>query len=386
MKNRRIFIIFLFLLFSCVFISASSYAQECTIGYGYATTVLPKADQENFMWGFQYGLKKAYTENPATQGACHSFENIKVVYKFSHDTQSPLDALLVANDLIKDNVIMMVGFPSSHEALLAAKVAQQHNMAFVSIGAVANGLAEYKDNIFTTSPKRETYTKELIKGLANRHKGKEILIVAKKDFIFSMDILNTLQKENKPEYGLTLTPVFIDENLALDKQSLKNINLKNVAGVYITLYPSISKLAFLELQDKLNGQTMFYVSSAWISNKIEFFDKIPLSTKKRVVGFGAGVPNLHSEALKPLHHAYEVVFNKKPEVAVFEGYEAGTYVAHVLKGSSAASRSAVLDSMMKMGCVSVETFGEMCRTPEGYSTKKLYFYYWSPEGYVPKSL
>jgi hypothetical protein len=386
MNNRKVFFILIFILFSCTLVPAFSYAQECTIGYGYATTVLPKADQENFMWGFQYGLKKAYKDNPSKKGICHSFKNVKVVYKFSHDTKSPLDAILVANDLIKNEAIIMAGFPSSHEALLAAKVAQQNNMAFVSIGAVANGLAQYKDNIFTTSPKRETYTKELIKGLANRHKGKEILIVAKKDFIFSMDILNTLQKENKPEYELKLTPVFIDQNLAIDKNSLKNVDLKNVAGVYITLYPSISKLAFLELQDKLNGQTMFYVSSAWISNKIEFFDKIPLSTKKRVVGFGAGVPNFYSEALKPLHEAYELAFNKKPEVAVFEGYEAGTYVAHVLKKSAAASRSAVLHSMKNLGCISVDTFGKMCRTPEGYSTKKLYFYYWSPEGYVPKSL
>ena len=105
------------------------------------------------------------------------------------------------------------------------------------------------------------------------------------------------------------------------------------------------------------------------------------------MAFGAGVPNIENEKLSELKELYVKRFKQKPANEVFEGYEGGVFVANVLNNAIAATQKGMLKSLNETKCIDVYTqFGQICRTAEGYSTKKLYFYHWSPEGYVPNAI
>ena len=382
--------IFLILFFSVLAISYSSFSiasSDCVIGYGYATTVMSKENLEHFLLGFEYGLEEGFKNLTPSKGPCQSFKNIKLELVAGNIRKGPLSTVNVAKELATKNVLLLAGFPTSHEALLAARVAQHNGISFVSMGAVANGLAQFSDYVFTTSPKRASYTKEIFKGFTKRHSGQEILVVAKKDHVFSMDIVKSLKEESSKTGAVKITPVYLSDDLTLDKQVIDQIDFSKIKAVYFTLYSSISRLAFLELEKRLKSDATFYVSSSWISHKVEFFDEVSQSTKKRVVAFGAGVPNIENEKLSELKELYVKRFKQKPANEVFEGYEGGVFVANVLNNAIAATQKGMLKSLNETKCIDVYTqFGQICRTAEGYSTKKLYFYHWSPEGYVPNAI
>ena len=154
----------------------------------------------------------------------------------------------------------------------------------------------------------------------------------------------------------------------------------------ITLYSADSRLTFLELARRLKPDAGIYVSSSWVSHRVDFFDEVPLATKERVVAFGAGVPQMHNSKLDELKQLYFEKFGQTSATEVFEGYEGAVFAAHVLYNAKVATREAVLDSLRELKCVSVLTRDKLCRGEEGYSTKQLYFYRWTKNGYVPEGV
>jgi len=377
------------LLLLCLLVSfpvhAKTVSPNCKIAYGYAPNVIPAEKQKQFYSGFQFGLKKAYQAFKPSETPCSSYSNVQITFKHG-TTKNPLEALNVAKELTKESPLFIAGFPSSHEALLVAKVAKDNGMAFIIPGAVASDLANFSQNIFTTSPKRYTYGKSLLQELSKKYVGKEILIVVKNDIIFSIDILKNLQKANN-ELGnkVTLVPTYLDENNMIPANDLKKIKQGGIGGVYITLYPYISKLVLTQLLKELPDQSHIYVASAWSSTNLSYFKGISTKDKKRLKAFGAGIPPDNDKQLTAFIKEFEKSHDFQPGIEAVEGYEAGVYAAHVLYKAHKPTKESMLTSLHETKCVDVLTVGKICRDDEGYSTKKLRFFQLTDKGFIPES-
>lgn len=243
---KTFLLVFLLPTFSAWPIDAKSTPAKCNIGYSYSTAVLSLEQQENFLMGFKFGLREAYGQLGASDRPCASYDKINIIkVGITGTAMSPIKA---ANQLASKDVVLLAGFPSSHEALLAAKIAKEKSLPFIILGASANDLLKYSDFIFTISPKRDKYTEKLIRDFAEKYRNRTILVVAKKDNVFSMDIVRNLQRVNKETgFPLTLKTLFLDNNFQLDSRAIGQLDPSYIAAVYITNYPSESKSAFTQL-------------------------------------------------------------------------------------------------------------------------------------------
>lgn len=198
-----------------------------------------------------------------------------------------------------------------------------------------------------------------------------------------MDIVNSIKAETKIAGNkIHFLPIYLNNDLTIDDASFKSINFNKIAAVYITLYPSLSKQVLSQLNKYLKPDTNIFVSSSWLSFDISFLNDIPLSLKQNIKAFGAGTNYVSKDKLGNFYVDYFKQFNAEPETEAIEGYEAGFIAAHVLHRARDKTRQAVLESLRQIKCVKIKTVDKICRTNEGFSTKKLSFFKWTQNGFV----
>ena len=119
---------------------SSLNAAEKIVGYGFSDAVFPAKNQEMFYMGFECGF-----EEILGKGAVRKYVMTEKV-----TDGSQMGAVKAATKLIKDtDIALIVGFPTSHEALLAAPVAKSAGLLSIYAGAGHSDLAKFGDLVFT---------------------------------------------------------------------------------------------------------------------------------------------------------------------------------------------------------------------------------------------
>ena len=381
MKYFAVILTILFINIFCFTAFTGERSEKCVIGYGYSAAVLPSERQEHFFMGFRYGLQSGFAKLPKANHTCSSYDNV-VIERVVKTGKGPLDAFHAAKELINKNVVLLAGFPTSHEALLAARVAQKSNVALVIPGAGASDLRKYGKYIFTLSPPNMDYVEEQMSDWIKSYMRKNVLVVVKKDAIFSVDMLRTFEEYNHENGNkVNLLPVYVNSNLQIDEDVLRKHLSSGISTVFITMYASESKSVFLQLLQQLPPTTEIFVSSAWPIGDLKYLNDIRSQFKNPISSIAIWAASFGKKQKDSFYNSFKKKYNFPPEVEAAHGYEAGVVAANVLHASKESSSSSILDSMRSVSCISVDTVGEICRKSSGFSERRFFKLKWKSDGF-----
>jgi ABC-type branched-subunit amino acid transport system substrate-binding protein len=363
-------------------LSVNTYDNKCRIGYGYSDVLLSIERQEHFFMGFKYGLEKGFQQLAGKEsGPCNTFDKIEII-KVERLGMNKLDAFYAAQELASKNIIMMAGFPTSHEALLAARVAKEHQLALIVPGAGNNALEEFSSYLFTTSAKNIDYIVQQFDELVKKYPKKNILVLAKKDAVFSMDILENIVKlNNSAGKPISIKPMYLLDNLQLDQSELQSEIEKGVASVFITMYASESKQAFSQILELIPKGTTIYVSSAWPFGDVSHLFDLKSKYENPIRSVAAWSETIGKNKKDSFYKKYQQTFKTHPPVEAGHGYEAGYFAAYVLFHSKKADSASVLEALHNTKCLTVDTVGDVCRDSTGFSKRNLFWMNWTMQGF-----
>ena len=349
------------------------------IGYGYTSNFISVARQEHFLMGFRFGLKEGFKNLKPSGGPCDSFDKIKIIQKFDY-TNKPLSAVRVANELIDENVLFLAGFSSSHEAILAANIAMKNEMAILLAGGAASQLARFGNYSYSTSAGRIVYSKAYIGYFEKHYQNKKVVIIAKKDNVFSEDTLKDLKSNQK---SVQLIPVYLDEDYKISKSVLNKIQKQDIAAVFLTMYATESKPSFLQLIEVFDDKIDYFVSSAWMSVDRSLLQDIPIKYKKKMLIFNSSKWDYASQKQTPFYKSFFKEFNKGPEPESDSGYYLGVVASKILNEVQTKSKQAILKELRKLGCLKSPDGEKICRDPKtGFDLGTLYLCHWKEGGFT----
>lgn len=355
---------------------------KCVIGYGYSDILVPVERQEHFFMGFKYGLERALKElnNGAGRGGpCSEYERIEII-KDIKSNKGKLEALYAAQELASHGAVLLAGFPTSHEALLAAKIAKGKKLALVVPGAGVDALKDYGEFLFTTSPINSAYLDYQFSELVKRHK--DILLVAKKDEVFSMDLFKHLQSINEAAgRPLNFIQVFLNEKSQIDDHELKSVLERGVTAVFITMYASESKQVLLQLLKNLLKDSIIYVSSAWSMGDLSYLSDVRSKFGNQILSVAVWSSTIGLGEQNSFTEKYRSIFKTYPPLEAAHGYEAGAAAANLLFNAKEATAESVLESLKNLGCFTVETVGRLCRSQTGFSERRFFWLKWTDNGF-----
>ena len=361
---------------------AADTSKKCIVGYGYSAHSISKIRQEHFYMGFEYGLKQGYKDNPAATGPCATANDYQLILEYDA-SDNPIGALKVATRLINRGAAIIAGFPASHGALLAAKVAQKNQVGILLPGASASDLETYSDYMFSMSPGRYKHSSKTVSYFAKHFKGKNILAVIKKDSVFSMDILKNLQRVNQ-ELGnpINIIPAYISKNTIGKIENINQFKSTNITAAYMAPYPIQSKEVYKQLTEVFENKIQYFGSSAWLSMDTSIINNIPMKYKNNLKVFSTTRLDKDSRANTRFHKIFLKEFGKEPEREANSGYILGYVAADILRRSKATSKEAILDSLRTTTCINMDDHDQkQCRTPSGFAKRKIDIFRWDPQGF-----
>lgn len=366
----------------CLILSWDTWAASCLVGYGYSTFSISATRQNHFYSGFRYGIKKAYQDlDGQFKGPCSDFKNVEILLQFD-DGKNPMASMGVVNDLVAKKALLIAGFPSSHGAMLAAKAAHKNKVAAFFEGPSASDLSEYKDFIFSTSPGRESHSDVMMQEMLKSHAGKKVLVIAKRDSFFSMDIVKNLKKANQ-RYGnkVELVVLYFDKNPTLKESDFKTIPLDQVGAIYMTPYAVEVKPIYAQLASHFKNNVQYYGSSSWLSMDLSIIADIPKKYKTNLRAVTSIRDAFERIPKNDFHQSFLKENGRAPALESFSGYNLGYVVGQVLARVKEPHRKAVLHQMRQMGCVMLHKRTQICRKPNGFSNREIGLYQWSPQGF-----
>ena len=339
------------------------------IGYGSSNSVYSTNIVEAFYSGFESGLVE-------TLGR----ERMNDILTKSLDLSgSPVGAIHAVESLIDQKVEVLVGFPGSHDCILAGQIAKSKDIPAIFLNCSHSKLATLGDNIFSTESSMELEVEAMLHFLAYKFKSGTGLIIINQKAAASID--------QEPIYrrlldGRTL-PVNaevhrLNDGLVLDDALLSEIKGGKFQYIVLTAYPD----SLLNLRDQMISERInlpLVGSSPWdnpdsmrrfIANlKTPFYFS---STWNR------GLP-ISQEFIRK----FKAHFHKEPDAEEAFGYDLGSIVGRtVKKAKQPLDRNTFLDAFHAQKCFSDLNAVTLCFNKNGgYTNRTRYFTQMTDSGY-----
>ena len=251
-------------------------------------------------------------------------------------------------------------------------------------GASASELSKYKDFVFSLSADRYVHAKHTVKYFKNKHPKikPNILVVIKKESIFSLDIYNNLLRVNKEQGNpIQLTPIYFSEENANKAKFSKKILNTGFQAIYITPYASESKNVYKQLIDKFQTKVPFYVSGAWLSIDRSIMNDIPKKYKIHLKAFSTTRMGVTSRLKSKFYDRFSKDFGHVPEREAFSGYKLGYAVSDILKRTKQNNPQSALQSLVATGCFIIEENDKICRDQSGFAIRDIAVFQWTSNGF-----
>jgi ABC-type branched-subunit amino acid transport system substrate-binding protein len=345
------------------------------VGYGSSDTILSAGAQELFYQGFELGLKHRLTRKLP--------KDFLVTKNVRQDSR--LGAAQTARALLDQKVSLVVGFPSSHETLLAAEVTVPAQTLLISAVAGHPRIAQRGPTVFASSEVMITTIKTYLDFLARRFPGKKGLLVHNRAIYsreYAKEISNRVANEKK--YAeIRLTAVEIPyRNEAFPADVRDQFAKGGYDYIYLTTWPDDAE-DFFQLLESKNIQVPL-LTITWTTAEASLLQLYLLSRTGPIYSSTVWPPK--SEAVAKFRQLVVRTYGREATPEIGYGYDLGAVVAQVLNRTEGdITRASVLAAFRRQRCFGGTSIGELCfPTDGGQSTRPVFIAVYRPKlGFLP---
>ncbi|MGB0452624.1 MAG: hypothetical protein ACPGJV_02835 [Bacteriovoracaceae bacterium] len=340
-------IIYTFLIFSC-FINRLNSA---TIGYGYSYVM---TDRQEFVYmGFLMGLKQ-HLNRPLGENS---------LFLKKSTAKNMMKPFHIAMELQKNADPFIVGFATSHEALMAAKAIKGKKKIFISAVAKSSELSKFGENVFSINSSNEDTTLvalNLVKKKLNLNNG---IMITNPHNAFSSNLDSLYRKELKALEGLNVQTLFTDQMGNVDIKQLKYIVEQGAQFIIVNTYIRRS-FGILEGLRKINKNLPLITNSSWVIDDIEEVKR--LVTDKSLDIYSFEVIDRTTKEYSHLSKLAKSEYGTTPVPHMVYGYDLGVVVADLINRTKGKlSYENILMEIKKNSCFKMTSSGGLCLPKEG---------------------
>jgi ABC-type branched-subunit amino acid transport system substrate-binding protein len=330
------------------------------IGYGSSDAVYPAKSQEliymGFLLGFSRRIKKQLDKD---------FLAVEAM-----DDKDPFGALHSAHYLQSQGIDLLVGFPTSHEALLVSEFAAKNKLLFISAAAVQSDLSKFGPLVHTMAPSSQQTTLSLLKFIKKKEGKKKGLIISNPGDLYSMNhhrmVFDLMDKNHR--LRLNLKPVFLNDRLRLDKQYIQMIRRNEIQYLYITSYTTES-VKLLEQLNECGIDLPIFTNTAWTIGDIEYLRRLLWMIKSKV--YSVSLWSTTSKEFMDFARTARKVYGNVSPSEMAMGYDLGIMVAETInhiKGT--IDKESIKNAFLKMDYVDGTSCGRIYINKEGGHAKR----------------
>lgn len=349
----------------------SSTCLAAFIAWGSTNATVPLPVGQHFLMGFQLGME--------TVGGKKLFK--KYVRIFSDESKSQIAALKVANEAAHDGAAALVGFPGSHDSLLAARVAEENKISAIFPGCIDQDLANYGSFVRSTG---HAGTEEVMKSIwfISKHlKGRGLVIVNPAAVVsYNIGQLFMQKKPYARKMGVTYTIADLDSRLEISDEDMEKLKKHGFGYIVFVPYPYDMQRFTNQLME-LGIDIPVLAGAAWGTVDSDVMRRYVAS--KKAPFYMMTTWNARSSSGRAFIRKFKAEFAKKPSPDSAYGYDLGIIVGRVLKlikgPLTKKSFAATLNSHLCFNGLSV---GRLCLSKTGGHTRRtIYFLKYSSRGF-----
>ena len=322
----------------------TSFSNAKIIGYGYSNALYDR--QEFFYRGFLLGLG-----------------NKKIVYLKEANKRRLLGAYFVAQQLNKLGTSILVGFPTSHEAILASRIAVAEKILFISVAAQHSSLAKKGTFVFTVNGTLKEEVRTIVSFLNKRFGNKKGLIISNPKNVFSMDHFELFKRNKKTKY-LNTDFSFLNNQLKINQETIKKLKNDDYHYLVINTYPKKTLNLFKQLK-KNKIELPIMTNSSWNIANIDEVRRFLVFRKNRVFS----VSNIEKKT-KNYKKFKKMAFNKygkNPTSEMAYGYDLGVIIAETIErlGDHEINKKIFRKKFLSNLCFQKVINGKLCFNKKG---------------------
>ncbi|MCK6596731.1 MAG: ABC transporter substrate-binding protein [Bdellovibrionaceae bacterium] len=342
------------------FMSTVFAFENSLVGYGSSDAVLPSKNQELFYLGFELALQKSRL----------SEDIMSRIITSSVNNGSALGAQKAVENLIANKVELIVGFPTSHEALLAAKIASANNKFAIFAGAGHEDLAKFGPKILTTGESMDRSVTSTLAFIKKNVYGTKGIVVVNPFAVFSQNQADKIKEINSKNFKLKLDFAYLNQNKTLSEEDLKKIEKSNF--IFITPYADES-VKFLEQFNKNKIDLPIITNSSWTTGDLESIRRFLVQRKSPIYSSSLWIKG--SKESLTFENLVRSTYGREAVAEISYGYDLGIIVKSILTELPKKFTSDdVVNFIKNKKCFSNTTSGKICFSPNGgHAERKLFF-------------
>lgn len=362
---------FRFLIF--IFSLGSVTANAGIVYYGSSNAVLAAKNQEMFLMGFELGLEKYIPKNQA--------KNLLVIEQDT--TGNPLGALVVAKKIFRNNPPIVVGFPTSHEALLVAKEYAKSGSLIIFAGAGHSELSGFGNTVHTTGESMEFSAGMMIDFLKKKFGGKRGAIIGNPYAVFSKNFDDGLTTQLRSHPDVPRLEFFkLDQDQRLPENELLRLTAGHFDFMLISAYPD-ECVRLLELLDQSHIDLPIVTNSSWTTGDVDYLRR--LLSKKTAAVYSAALWLPGSPSSRGFEAQIKSRFGRDATSEIAYGYDLGIIVGKTLVAAkSDYSKEHLLRTFLNLRCFDGLASGRICfQNSGGHAVRTLQFVQLTNHGMIP---
>jgi ABC-type branched-subunit amino acid transport system substrate-binding protein len=346
-------------------------------GYGSSNAVIPAKDQELFFMGFEAGY-----EEFAHEKLSRSILSVEHV----HDG-SQLGAIRSAEKLLSQGVQMLLGFPTSHEALLVGQVASRKKIFTLVPAASHSDMASLGRYVYSTGEPMSSTVGQMLRFVLNRYPKKPGVVVVNPYAVYSTDQQKLFEELRKrPEYaGITFRVALLTPDMLLADEDIDYIRAERPGYLCFTQYASEARELMNQLMDN-QIDLPIVTNSSWLTGDIEYVRRYLMTRKSPM--YSAGVWIQGSAESRPFERVVRKKYGISPGPEISYGYDLGLIVATIFKDVKTAHLAPTSDNLLaafqKRKCFEKTSGGTICFGPDGgHALRSVKFVKFTRSGFIP---
>ncbi|MFH1653638.1 MAG: ABC transporter substrate-binding protein [Pseudomonadota bacterium] len=148
---------------------------------------------------------------------------------------SPLNTERITLEAVRSDAVALIGYPCSSFALLAAPIAEAHNVAMITPSATIDSLTESREYVYRASFRDEDQAKVMAEFLANDLDKKKAVVIVNQNYPYCTNLSEQFQHYFK-KYGGKIVKVF--NTLSSQKSYNKEVNEMNHLSYDVVFIPN----------------------------------------------------------------------------------------------------------------------------------------------------
>jgi ABC-type branched-subunit amino acid transport system substrate-binding protein len=358
--------------FSVVFLTKSLHGG--VVYYGSSNAVLPAKNQEMFLMGFELGV-----------GQYFSPDRVKKMLVVRQDVSgNPLGALRVADEIFKSTPPLVVGFPTSHEAMLVAKKYGNNATLILFAGAGHSDLATFGETVHTTGESMSYSVNKLLEFSARKFGGKKGAVIGNPFSVFSKNQDDYLAKQFQQQAKKPNLEFFsLQQDKKLSARDAERLMAGKFTYLVLSPYPD-DCVSLLEQLEGLGLDLPIIANSSWTTGDVDYLRR--LISKKKAAVYAAALWLSGTPASKKFEALVRERFGREATSEIAYGFDLGSIVGQTLiSARDNLSKENILKVFLKAHCFDNLASGRVCfQRNGGHADRKIIFVRFTNKGFIPE--